>query len=284
MDFRTLKLNISRSENLPIIPTVILQILRLFNDPNVSPRSLEKIIEQDPALTAKILKVGSSSMYGSQASTTVGRALSVMGINAMRSLAISVGFQQVASTKRPGADFDRIALWKHALAVGIASRQIMRLIDYSKSEEVYIAGLMHEIGILAIDRYDPLMLTKAIHTAKREQITLCEAEVNTYGYDHAEVGGFLAEHWKLDSMVHSALLHHNDPAADKIHVHTTRVVGAADALAYRADFPAIRGIICPPTSEKCLEELALSEEKLEEIITSIRTEVEAASPSKRAAA
>ena len=83
MDLHTLTLKIQRSENLPVLPTVVVQILRLFDDPTVSPRTLEKIIEQDPALTAKLLRIAGSSMYGMQSATSVARALSVLGMNTL---------------------------------------------------------------------------------------------------------------------------------------------------------------------------------------------------------
>jgi HD-like signal output (HDOD) protein len=125
MDLQTLGLKISRSENLTVLPNVVIQILRLFEDPNVAPRNLEKVIEQDAALTAKILRVASSSMYGVNSVNSVSRALGVLGMNTLRSIAISIGYQQMTATKSAGANFDRVSFWRHSLTVGLTAKQIM---------------------------------------------------------------------------------------------------------------------------------------------------------------
>lgn len=271
-----MSLRISRSENLPVLPTVVIQILRLFEDPLVSPRSLERIIEQDAALSAKILRVAGSSMYGARSATSVNRALSVLGINTLRSISISLAYQQILTVKKVGAQFDRIAFWRHCLAVGIGARAIARLTNPSVMEELYVAGLMHDIGVLALDRFVPAGLTTAIKKANMHGLSLDEAEREVLGYSHSEAGCLLAENWKLSPLIVAAIRHHHTPEQSGIHKETTNIIAAANCLAYKANYPAMPGIVGGREGEPLLTQLGLSEEQIEQVLTSISVEVDQA--------
>ncbi len=276
MDLQSLILRISRSENLPVLPTVVIQILRLYEDPNVSPRSLEKVIEQDAALTAKILRVAGSSMYGSSSVTSVGRALSVLGMNTLRSIAISLGYQQILSTKGAKTSFDRVSFWRHCLAVGVGSRAIGRLMAPALAEELYVTGLIHDIGILTMDRFIPGDLDMVIRKATLKKISICEAEKEILGFDHAEVGGYLGEKWKLSKMTSNAIRFHHSPHDDPNNPLSTAIIIAANHLAYEIGYPAMPGVVRDAESQLHFNELGLSEEQIALICETMTAEVEQA--------
>ena len=121
MDLHQLSLKIARSENLPVLSNVVTQVLKLADDPNASPRTLEKIIERDPALTAKSLRVSNSSYYGMSQVTSIGRAISVLGMNTIRSLVIGVAYQQILGARTVAQKFDKMLFWKHSLAVAVVA-------------------------------------------------------------------------------------------------------------------------------------------------------------------
>lgn len=274
VDLNSLCLRISRSENLPVLPTVLIQILKLYEDPNVSPRSLEKIIEQDAALTAKILRVAGSSLYGAKSATSVGRALSVLGMNTLRSIAVSLAYQQILSQRNVGADFDRLAFWRHCLAVGVGAKAIGRLIAPSSMEELYVIGLMHDIGILTLDRFMPNDLTVVIRKAHAQKLSICEAEQQTLGYTHAEVGGYLAEKWHLSQELIDAVRYHHDPEADQNNNLTTGIVAAANYLAYKAGYASMPGINGDPNGEFHLQLIDLTQDQIDAVSSSIMVEVD----------
>lgn len=261
---------------MPVLPSVVIQILRLFEDPTVSPRSLEKIIEQDPALSAKILRVASSSMYGARSATSVSRALSVLGINTLRSISISLAYQQILSAKLVGAKFDRVAFWRHCLAVGIGSRAIARCIHPTAMEELYVAGLMHDIGVLTLDRFIPASLDATIKKSTIGGYSLTETEQALMGYTHADVGGFLAQNWGLSPLITAAIQHHHSPDKAGEFQHTTQIVAAANWLAYQAGYGAMPGIKGGEEGEACIPNLGLTPEQLEGVTTTILVEVEQA--------
>lgn len=276
MDLHTLCLKISRSENLPVLPTVVVQILRLFDDPNVSPRSLEKLIEQDPALTAKILKVAGSSMYGMQSATSVSRALSVLGMNTLRSISISLAYQQVMAVRSNRPTFDKLTFWRHCLATGIGARGLMKMINPGHAEEAYIAGLMHDIGILALEKFVPGHLEQSLRISAAQKIPLSRAERTQTNFDHADIGAVLAEKWKLNNIVTNAIKYHDNPLEDLKTPQTTIAVAAANLLAYECGFPAMINV--PPCLEQddIIPKLDLSLDQVNQVRSLIMVEVDQA--------
>jgi len=276
VDIQLLALKISRSENLPVLPTVVVQILKLYEDPNISARRLEHIIEQDPAMSAKVLRVAGSSMYGLRSVNTVKLALSVMGMNTLRSIAISLAYQQILSGKGLRPAFDHLAFWRHSLAVGIGARGLMRHINMGLDEEMYVAGLMHGIGILTMDRFAQPELINAVRAANINRIPLRQAELTINGFDHCQVGGILAEKWKLTPMMTNVIKYYDNPEEDLVTYETTIVAAAANHLAYHCGFPAMPGVPGNENGPAYLASLGLEQDKIDAISTQIMVEVDVA--------
>lgn len=279
MDLQLLTLKIARSENLPVLPTVVVQILKVYEQPNVSARTLEHIIDQDPAMSAKVLRVAGSAMYGQRSVNTVSRALSLLGMGTLRSIAISLAYQQILSARQQRPAFDHMSFWRHSLAVGIAARGLMRYVNVGMAEEMYVAGLMHDIGVLAMDRFANPELVKAVQTASAKRIPLREAELLVNGFDHCQVGGFVADKWKLSPVMANAIKYHDCPEEDDATPESTLVTAAANYLAYHCGFPAMPGIPGSEAGQEYLSQLGLEQEKIDAISTQIMTEVEAADES-----
>ena len=276
MNLQLLSLKISRSENLPVLPTVVVQILKLFDDRNVSARSLVRIIEQDAGMSAKVLRVAGSPMYGLRSVNTVDRAISILGMSTLRSIAISLAYQQILNRRGPKPAFDQLAFWRNSLAVGIGARELMRYVNGGLAEEMYVAGLMHGVGILALDRFAQPELARAMKSATVKRIPLREAEMTVNGFDHCQVGGILADQWKLSPVVGNIIKYYDTPDADTETHQSTLVAAGASYLAYHCGFPVVPGL---PGSEDGLEHLSkleLGQDKIDFVATKIMAEVDAA--------
>ncbi|MBS1702501.1 MAG: HDOD domain-containing protein [Armatimonadetes bacterium] len=273
MDFNSLGLAISRTENFTARPTVLIKILRLYEENNASSRQLETIIEQDPALTAKVLRVATSSLYNVKSANNVGRALSFLGLNTLRSIAISLAYQEILSRKAVGAGFDRAVFGRHCLAVAVGAKAIGTMMDPSIADELYIAGLMHEVGILALDRFCPAKLCLAFKQAQHLQVPLHVTERNLLKYDHCEVGGLVAEKWKMPEVVQNAIRYHVDPDAEGKKSLATAIVIGANHLAHNCGFPAIAKIPVQYEGGIHFKELGLTQDQIEQIEATIVAEV-----------
>jgi HD-like signal output (HDOD) protein len=236
VELQTLELKIARSENLSVLPQVVSTVLKMADDPNASPRSIEQIVQRDPAITAKILRVANSPYYGVAQVPSIGRAISVLGLNTMKSLVIAVAYQQAIGSKEQALKFNKLEFWRHSIAVATASRILAKLTMPLRAEELHAAGMLHDVGVLAMDKFCPDVLDRGIETAKKESMPLHMAVQQIAGFDPSDVGALLAQKWGLSPMIHNAIKCLHDPLSDSDHLKTTCIVAAANNIAFRMHF------------------------------------------------
>lgn len=233
MDLKSLEIKVSRSENLPVLPQIVSQVLKLADSQEASPKDMERIIERDPAITAKILRVANSSYYGMNNCSSTARAISMLGMNSVRSLVVGVAYQQVISGRSFASHFNKLEFWRHSLGVATSARILAKLKIPMQSEEMYVAGMMHDVGLLVLDRFHPLELDKTVKFAMEEGMSLHEAENLMFGFDHTQVGAMLAEKWGLAKNIVDAVRYHHDPQAAEENVLSTTIVAVANNLSHQ---------------------------------------------------
>jgi len=236
VDLRSLEIKVSRSENLPVLPQIVSQVLTLADDPNASTRSMERLIEADAAIAAKILRVSSSAFYGSTPVPTIGRAISILGMNTIRALVVGIAYQQIMGGRTQSQLFSKLDFWRHCLATAISARVLGKILMPSKADDLYCAGMLHDVGILVLDRFAASDLDSALKAAMEGGVELHEAEDSLYGYNHAMIGDLLAVRWNLSPIVHAAIRYHHDVCGDDHTYLSTCIVAAANHLAHRAGF------------------------------------------------
>lgn len=272
VELSSLEIRMARSENLPVLPQAVGAVLKLADDPNANQKDLEKAFEKDPAITAKILKVANSSFYGGVKVPSIGRAISFLGATTIRSLVVGIAFQQVSTSKSSVMMFDKEDFWRHSLAVAVACRILGKLKAPARSEELYCTGMLHDIGILVLDRFVPDMLDEAMRNAKQFGLQLHEAEEKVLGYNHAQVGGLLATRWGLSDVMARGIEYHHNPTKDDKCYETTSLVAAANILAYDAGY-GNQGQTLRPEDRAILDELNLPEDQVPVVMQVIQTEV-----------
>jgi HD-like signal output (HDOD) protein len=236
VELASLEIRISRSENLPVLPQAVSSVLRLADSPNVSPRQLALCIERDPAITAKVLRAANSAYYGFSNVSTVGRAISCLGMNSIRSLVISVAMQNMLNGRGISQSFNKIEFWKHCLATATACRVISTMRMPAKSDELFCAGMMHDVGYIAMDKFVAREMDDCVRAAKASQRPLDRMCLDVMGFDSSMVGSILAERWALPKLVKHAISYHCDPEMDGDYFETTCIVHAADVIANTSGF------------------------------------------------
>lgn len=221
----------SRSENLPTLPQAASHVLRLADNPDSNPREIERAIETDPAITAKILKIANSAYYGSNHVPTVGRAISFLGLTTVKSVVVSIAMQQMVNGKNTCIALNKLELWKHILAVATGARIIGKLKMQGKSEELYCAGMMHEIGLLAMEKFVPQELHAALVKAKNSNQSLLEVETQVMGFNHADVGLLLTKNWSLSPLIQDAISGWFSPNPESLYFDTTAVIAISKMMA-----------------------------------------------------
>ena len=273
VELPTLELKIARSENLSVLPQVVSTVLKMADDPNASPRSIEQIVQRDPAITAKILRVANSSFYGVAQVPSIGRAISVLGLNTMKSLVIAVAYQQAIGTKEQAVKFNKLEFWRHSLAVATGARILAKLTMPLRAEELHAAGMLHDVGILAMDKFCPDVLDRGIEAAKKEGIPLDMALQDIAGFDGSDVGALLAQKWGLSGMIYGAIRYIHEPLSDPDQAKTCSIVATANNIAYRCGFPNSSTVADRGFDEYVLAEIGVPMEQFDAIGSVVQAEV-----------
>jgi diguanylate cyclase (GGDEF)-like protein len=196
---------------LPSPPTYALQVIDLVNDPEVDIAQAVKVFSLDPAIVGKILRMANSPLYANQRSVdTLQMAILLLGLNATISLALSFSLVTGLRQDDQEAKLDHSLYWKRAGLAAAASRVLGRFCELRSLEELFIAALLQDIGMLALDRlYPDLYADSALNQLHHPQVV--EHERQQLGCSHATVGGWLLSQWCLPERLHSAITSSEDP-------------------------------------------------------------------------
>lgn len=276
MDIATIEMLIARGENLPVLPEVVSAVFRITEDPKCTAVDLERLIEEDSALTAKILRVVNSALYGVSTVNTTGRAVAVLGTSRVRTLITSIALQNLVAERRQASRFKKLAFWRHSLATATAARMIAKIKDPLHIEELYVAGILHDIGLLLMDKYCPNQLDTVIRCAESEGVSIVEAEQKNLPFTHAELGGILARRWGLGEFMADAVERHHEPFSLIGSETPGAILGVADAIAHRTGFTNQLSPHACELNEDLLSCTELSCGRLEQMGVVIRQEVEKA--------
>lgn len=189
--------------DLPSPPRVASEIIELADDPDLSLVHVAGVLSKDPALAAKILRIANSPLYARRRkSDSLRQAMLVLGLNA--TLTLALGFSLVTSLRRDRARaLDYRAFWRRALLAATASTALAEILERRDGEELALAALLQDIGMLALDKVEPELYRNAPSPANHAAIVAHERAA--LGTDHAEVGEWLLEKWRFGERLRNAV-------------------------------------------------------------------------------
>jgi len=231
---RLLRIIEDELQDLPPLPAVIVRVMQTISDPATSASDLNRLISADQALASKVLRLVNSSYYGfPRKIATITNAVVILGFNTVRNLTTSLGVFNAFDGQGQKTALDRDAFWAHSMATAVAAGVIARRkgIGAKSVEEVFIGGLMHDIGKLFLDQYFPDQYAIAIKLASAARISIWEAEKTALGVGHALVGKRIAEKWNLPHSLTAMITLHHQPVFAKEYFEITATIQAADHVA-----------------------------------------------------
>jgi putative nucleotidyltransferase with HDIG domain len=236
---------------LPTLPTIVSKMIELVDNPKTSAASLARLISADQSLTARILKIANSAYYGfSREISTVNMAIIVMGFNAVKDMGLSLSVFNLFQDSRSTGNFDVARFWEHSIACGIASKIIATRLHHSKAAEAFVAGLLHDIGKVILDQYFHKDFETIMARVAEGTIDFEEAEMAVVGTHHGEIGGWLAEKWRLPEVIVECIRFHHSPALALHEKSLAAIVNFADYLCHECNLGASGRINPhPPTDE-----------------------------------
>jgi len=192
---------IERSGKLGSLPAIVYKVFEVMDEPKSTATKIGKVINEDPALTARLLKLVNSPFYGFSAKVdTVYRAVALIGHKELRSVVVAASamnvFEGIPSELVSMEDF-----WKRSLAIAVTARVLAAFKRETGIERFFIAGLLHDIGSLLMYIKLPDEMAQVLKLERTEGVELAGAEKDIIGYDHTEVGGGLLKKWNLPPQI-----------------------------------------------------------------------------------
>ncbi|MPZ98198.1 MAG: HDOD domain-containing protein [Dehalococcoidia bacterium] len=192
------------------LPAVAARILELADGDRFSAHELATAVANDQALTARLLRLANSAYYGySRRITTVRDAVVLIGFRAVRSATL---VSCVMSNMPESELLDGEAFWHHALSVGTLAELLART-EGIHQDHAFTAGVLHNLGLLALDQHRPDLLRESLELAREAGTTRHDAQLERFGWTDAELGGALALHWSFPPPLVAAIRDHAVPIA-----------------------------------------------------------------------
>lgn len=236
MKIHELKRVIQRINDLPTLPRIVFKITELVNNPRSSASDLSRIITEDQILTARLLRLVNSACYGfPRKISTVTDAVVLLGFDAIRNLLLTTSIFDLFSYKSKLTSFDCEQLWDHSLGCAVGAKAIGRHLKHEKIEELFVSGLLHDIGKIVEMHFLPEQFDKIISQADENNKVLFLAEQEILGYTHVDIGKLLSDRWNLPSIIAHVILHHHSPGEAKDYVKEVAIVHFADILCRALD-------------------------------------------------
>jgi HD-like signal output (HDOD) protein len=194
------------------LPEVTARIMATVEDPRSSAASLHKIIAHDPALVARILKLVNSAFYGLPGQiTSVDRAITLLGLNAVKNVAVAASLGQMFRGSKLCDGFSARDLWTHCVAVAVAARELARIQKSNLADEAFLGGMIHDIGILVALQAWPEKTRAVCAEVQTTGADFCQTEQKLLGVDHQIIGRTLAEQWKFPLACQEVAGFHHNP-------------------------------------------------------------------------
>ena len=246
MNLAEVRRRIRTLDSVPIVPSILRPLLAQLKRPpeQVQINALADLVACESSLTAKCLHLANSPLIGlARPMANIRAAVVSLGVQRVQNIVLSACIAGLFRTK--SGDIDTSAFWEHSFACALVSQQFARKIRHCDPEKVYLAGLLHDLGLIMSLVLFPKELQTALLLSREQSMPLQEAERATFGFTHSDTGGVLAEEWQLPPDVGEVMrFHHGDdfPA----HCDLVAVVHLCDQLCllggFGYGFPMMMGI------------------------------------------
>ena len=212
-------------KSLPTLPSALVEMNSMLEDSNISTEQIAELISKDQVLSAKVLKMVNSPIYGFPGRiSSVHHALVLLGFNVVRGLLLSTSvFENLPAHMNK--------LWDHSMATSLASAEIARILKYSDPGEFAVAGLLHDIGKVVIEVQLPEASSQIRKLVKNQDLNIRQAEEQILGFRHDKVNEWLGNTWRLPLVLREGITYHHNPQAAPNYPEIAACVQLGDFLA-----------------------------------------------------
>ena len=250
---------------LPEIPSVVFELNEVIANPMSSADHIAQVVNRSPSLTALLLKIVNSSFYGFPSKIDkVSHAVTLIGTREISGLALGISILSIFKNI-PKEMIDMYSFLKHSLACGILSRILAAQNNFGHTEQLFVSGLLHDLGRLILYLYFAEESLSILNRARKGHKLLYLEEQEYLGADHAEVGKELMEQWKLPLILENNVLYHHIPSKAQQTIPAT-IVHLADIIVNSLGIGSSGEHFVPPLDTQAWENLELPLSSLDTII------------------
>ncbi len=268
----SLKQYVQKIDKLPTLPVIAQEILSLVNNDSSSVSRIESVVENDPAISAKILSVANSVLFGVKVQTkTLDSAIMRIGFDNVKSIALGISLMTVLQDRESGNVFDYKRIYNHSVTAGFLARLLAKKLKLDFSDEIMMNGMLHDIGYLVLNKYFPEIYMEVLASFDKG-LSLLDAEKNILGFTHADIGKWLAEKWNLPNAILDTTLYHHTPSLARRNLKRVAVI-------HLADYITTHNLLTPtdkdphyPFDPASLDILGISEEHLKKFEAELGSE------------
>jgi putative nucleotidyltransferase with HDIG domain len=255
---------VQRIVDLPTLPIVVPQVLRLVEDHRSSASDLARVIGSDQSLTTRILRLANSAFYGFRREiVTINHAVVLLGFDTVKSIVLAATVSDTLSDGGQGGSFNREQFWLHVGGAAAAARHVAKSLRVTDAEAAFVGGLLHDVGKVVLDRFLHDRYAEAARLAAETPCLIREAEMALFSVNHADVGRWLAERWRFPAaIVEPIAFHHRPVAAGPDHRALTAVVHVADILARNVGIGSGGDRLVPLPDTEALGRLKMGRDEL----------------------
>lgn len=263
---------IDSTVTIPTIPTTLLEINRVIASEDGSASEAATIIEKDPAIAAKVLRLVNSSFYALRNPVSaIGLACSMVGLKVIRNIVVQASVLENLSDAPGDASLDPTWLWDHSFKTAYAARRLAKTADHGVDmdpDDFYTAGLVHDVGKIVLLQQQPEDFSKALQLSNNSGVTSAQAEDEIFGFSHADIVGLLAQRWKLSPRIQEAVTYHH-ATDEEGEEGPGRVIRCANSLAHEAA-EKNGGYAGDIADAEVFRTMGIEEDLLEEIRSEVR--------------
>lgn len=242
------------------LPEVCIRVNEMVDDPRSSAADIGKVISHDTALTAQLLRMANSSFYNFPSKVgTISRAVTVVGERELRYLVLALSAVRTFS-QIPVELINMASFWRHSVYCGVVARLVATQCHVLHSERLFVAGLLHDVGMLVMMNREPELVKQALAESESGGKEQYEAEIELFGFDHAEVGGVLMRQWNMpEALCETVACHHDIGKAENARLDAA-IIHIANVIACRAELEADYDGPLPQVDAKAWEITGLNED------------------------
>jgi putative nucleotidyltransferase with HDIG domain len=261
---------VRRLKRVPTLPRLLERILATFDDPEVDLNYLAELIEVDQSLASQLLRVANSAFYSTEGATNrIDAALMKLGTAVTRSVVLTTAVLDPRSVRLPG-------FWEHSLGCAVAAGAIAKVTHAAEPEVVVAAGLMHDLGKVALFQTAPEAFEHCVTCAAQQSRPLREVEREVLGADHAEIASWFLESWKFPPHLAQPILHHHAPSRAHGAPVETAIVHVANSVVRAIGFGNGGDARIPQIEQEAWDLLELDAERLDAVLAAFDEDLDRA--------